>query len=1003
MSKAEECPSDEDFSSYLDGGGTEAFRARIRAHGDSCESCRAELGAYFKAFGDDPPPSSGAPSSRSRFLPAGTRVGRYVIERKLGAGGMGVVYAARDIELERPVALKLLAGRATSRTRARPADQTTIAARGRLQTEARMMARLGHPNVVAVYEVGVQSGEVFVAMELVDGTTVRNWVKAQRRSTREILDVFVQAGRGLAAAHSAGIIHRDVKPDNILVGADGRVRLTDFGLAEGLAAEAGPAPGWNDEVDVGASLHTRVGLLIGTPAYMAPEQLEGQEVDERSDQFSLAVTLWEALHGERPYEGATPRALCNAILARKLRPTRRAGVSRRVTAALKRALEPDRDQRFPKLAEFVAQLERRQIRGWHPIAAAALVALVLVPIGLAARSRKAVAPESQCRPQEDPLVRTYAGNERSKIEAQFRKVAPAFADDVLSRTMPVLDAYAQEYRALRISACEATRIRGEQSEAMLDLRLQCLDRRKQELGALVTLLSNADVPTVAQAPRAAHALSRLKDCADATALAALVPLPGDARERETISSVRADLARGEAARIAGHYAEALAIAQEAAKASEGIAYRPLQAEALYLRGRCEDALGRYAVARDTFLEAVDRAEAGRHDVLAAKVWIELEKVAAIRLEKADEAGNYEKRARAALERAGRPLEVRISLGRAIGAARRVQGAYKDAIAPLEDALAALVGNEEPYLVDRIEILTELARVHRQLAAYDKADANAKLALVLVEARFGPNHPDAATVTEILAMIASLRGDHGAAVASYKRVVALREKLLGVDHPEVVQAVVNLAMAHTRNGNPREAVPLLQRALAAEIVIYGNEHGNVAQVENNLGFALLQAGDFATARPHFERAIALAEKTGSAKNPRVAGWLGNLAKVELREGKPRVALELLQRALAIEDAALGTEHADLAFTLTTMGEAHLALGDEDDAIKALERAVALREKHSVRKEKLAESRFVLARALVKRDPKRARLLAESAEKALQEAGSAGAALRAEVSGWIAAHP
>ena len=390
-------------------------------------------------------------------------------------------------------------------------------------------------------------------------------------------------------------------------------------------------------------------------------------------------------------------------------------------------------------------------------------------------------------------------------------------------------------------------------------------------------------------------------------------------------------------------------------------------------------------------------------MLAAHAWAVLTGIAAIRLERAAEARTYEKRARAALERAGRPLIARIALGRAVGGGRRVQGDYKGAIAPLEDALGALTGKEEPYVIERVEILSELARVHRQLGAYDKAEATAKLALMLAEARFGPNHPDVATVTEILAMIASLRGDHAASVTAYNRVVALRERLLGADHPDVVQGLVNLAMAHTRNGNPKEAVPLLERALAAEVIIYGPEHANVAQVENNLGLALMELGDLAGARPHFERAISLGEKSVGVKSPRYASWLGNLAKVELRQGQPRKALELLLRALAIEEEALGTQHADLAYNLTTLGEAHLALGDEGAAVVALERAVALREKNVVRKEKLAESRFALSRALIRRDPQRAKELAALAEKALAEAGTAGSAAHAEVVAWMSAHP
>lgn len=959
------CPSDEELSLYLEGSLSRERRDGIRAHAETCDACRAMVAAMFAAFGDDEsPPASSVPSST---LPRGTVVGRYTIEERLGAGGMGVVYAARDVVLGRRVALKLLAGRATSRRRKSLAVEHTVAARARLQREAQMMAKLGDPHVVAVYEVGDVGGEVFVAMELVDGVTLRAWL-SEPRTTRAILGVFEQVARGLTAAHAAKIVHRDIKPENVLVGRDGRVRITDFGLAEGFADA--PLDGARE--------------LAGTPAYMAPEQLEGKTADERSDQYSFAVMLWEALYGERP--------------TRELRPSRARSVPGEVRRALRRALDPDPNARFPSLAPFVAALSRPRMRRRELLLFSVLALVVAIAAGTLARRTRA--PPEPCRATDDPLAGVWDAAARASVAARAREIAPAIAEEALARTLPALDGWGSSWRAMRISTCEATRIRGEQSETMLDLRMACLDRRKAELAALVELLRRGDVQTIALAPRAALALPPLSTCADAAALAG--PVAPAASVREAVTSVRLEIARAEALWLAGRFAEGLPIAEGAVVRANGTNHRPVQAEALYLRARLEEANGKFALARDTLLEAISRAEAGHHDVLSVEIWAALTRVSAARLEKPEEASAFEARARAALERAGDPVAGRLSLALAVAAGRRARGQYALAVAAIEEAMRAIVGHEGELPVQHIELLAELARAQRELGNYPAADAALEAALAVATTRFGPSHPDVATLLEIRAMIASRRGDHAAAVAAYERVAKLRETLLGPKHSDVGQAKANLATAYTRAGRPRDAVPLLTSALEVMIETFGVEHPTVAQTEGNLGFAHLRMSDFAAARPHLEKAIALGEKTLGPKHPTLAIWLGNLARVEIGQGAPQKAIELLHRALAIEEAALGPKHVDLAFNLTALGEAHLAKNDPTGARSPLERAVVLRESPGVPKEKLAQSRFALARALFPSDPKRARVLSASAEQGFLAAGDAAAKDLEAVRAWIAAH-
>jgi predicted Ser/Thr protein kinase len=293
--------------------------------------------------------AGGAPDLNLDDLVA-LRIGRFTVIRRVGMGGMGEVFAAYDEQLDRRVAVKLLRG---------GRDEERL--RGRVLREAQAMARLSDPNVAQVYDVGVHEGRVFVAMEFVDGPTLAQWLRLARRSQAEILDVFCQAGRGLQAAHAAGLVHRDFKPDNALVGADGRVRVVDFGLAraEGDGHVAGVAP--PSEHDLASALATPLtmtGALVGTPAYMSPEQWSGAATDGRSDQFSFCAALWEALYDQRPFAGTNVAALAHHVLAGELRPPPAAAeVPPRVHAALARGLAPDPAARFPGMAELLRQLD----------------------------------------------------------------------------------------------------------------------------------------------------------------------------------------------------------------------------------------------------------------------------------------------------------------------------------------------------------------------------------------------------------------------------------------------------------------------------------------------------------------------------------------------------------------------------------------------------------------------------------------------------------------------
>ncbi|MBL9102886.1 MAG: protein kinase [Myxococcales bacterium] len=280
---------------------------------------------------------------------ASGHIGRFVVLRELGRGAMGVVFAAYDEELDRKVAIKLL--------HAVRGDDTSMG-RAMLLREAQALARLSHPNVVAVHEVGTIEGAVFVAMEYVAGVDLQGWLGGAPRPWRDVVAMFRQAGEGLVAAHRQGLIHRDFKPSNVLVGEDGRVRVADFGLAARRGAEEAGAPRPRKATTLTATL-TGEGALVGTPVYMAPELLRGGAATAGSDQYAFCVALYEALYGARPYDADTLERLTDTVETRPLPAAPlRPGVPGWLHAAVCRGLSKKPEGRFASLAELVELLGR---------------------------------------------------------------------------------------------------------------------------------------------------------------------------------------------------------------------------------------------------------------------------------------------------------------------------------------------------------------------------------------------------------------------------------------------------------------------------------------------------------------------------------------------------------------------------------------------------------------------------------------------------------------------
>jgi hypothetical protein len=892
-------------------------------------------------------------------LARGTVLDHFMILDRLGAGGMGVVYSAYDSRLDRKVAIKLL----------RPGSAGD--AQARLVREAQAMARLTHANVLTVHEVGAVGSDVFIAMELVAGADLGSWLAARPRSVRAILDVFVQAGRGLLAAHDAGIIHRDFKPGNVLVGEDGRARVTDFGVAKLLTDAAAAA---NAAGSGSGPVLTADGVQPGTPRYMAPEQKRGGVVDVRADQYAFAVALRESLTGDR---------------SRRL--------PRWIRVALAPALEPDPAQRYPSLAPLIERLARGPRARRRLLALAAAAAAVVAALALVWRP----APGPLCRGARarldgvwDPAVRLSV---RRSFVATQRPYAVATADHVEA----AIDAYADAWVAMHVDACEATAVRGEQSATLLDLRMQCLERRRAALGALTAVYREADTRVVDRAVAAAFGLAPVADCADAAALTAAYPPPDPAR-RAAVDELRARLDRGQALRAGGRYQEGLAVARDGVADADRLGYPPLRAELLLLYGNFQkEAAPKDAV--PTLEQAVIAAAAARDDRTAASALSELVWLLGYRLHRYDEARALRAPAEAALARMGDPPALRANLVFNLGVVAGSRGDYGAARALLWEALARreqLFGPDHPTVA---QTLNSLGNVLAQSADFVGARAAFERAVVGFARGYGPDHISVAVALNNLGELEEQQGLSEQALEHDLRANRILVASLGPEHPNLAAALINSGQARLSLGRYPESAADLERAVALRARAFGADSAEAADAQTDLADTYVRLGRGAEAQALLEHALATEEKALGPDHVEVAWPLDALGRLFAGRGDFKRARPLLERAVAIRDKAFGADSVRSAGSRSELAACWLGLGDARRALGLAGPALARLEAGHAAPTRVARARFVLARALwdLGRDPAGARRVAETSRAELVSAGPAGAEDLAAVTRWLAA--
>jgi eukaryotic-like serine/threonine-protein kinase len=879
------------------------------------------------------------------------RFGRNRVVKRLGEGAMGIVYLATDASLGRDCAIKVL------HVADGDADRDLL-------REARALAALSHPNVVQIYEIARYEHHTCIVMEYVDGPTLRAWLAERPRTVAEIIDVFARVGDGLAAAHARGLVHRDFKPDNVLIGAstsatDVRPRVVDFGLAR-VHADSPTPP--DHEPTRTSGLATLTTARVGTPAYMAPEQHEGAVTDARCDQYAFCVSLYEALQGERPFAGKTSAALLDA------KSSQRPGWPRRVPvwlrAVVERGLSPRPGDRFPHLDALLERLRAR---------ARPRVALVIAAAGVAAVAWATVMPSDdvRCEAGETMVGAVWNPEREEQIAASFAATALPYATEAADRVRTALDHRAVAWAEVYDEMCTA----GRDDAGPSDARMTCLRRQRDALAELVDALAVADAKVVE------HALSVAESAPDAAKCRDVVASDDDIvddERRAALDALHARLAGTLTRHRLGRLDEAWALATDLLVDARASGDDALLAQVLFQIASIADDRGDYPEAESLLYESAAIAMQARRDDLVADAQVELVLVAGERQDRGQPIDDLMSTAEAALQRAGDPPEQRMRFHEFVGAAMVARGRNAEAMPHYEEALAlaeAIDGPEatsvasicsnfghaklaagEPEaaiaLFDRADritttrlpghpghagTVTNRAIAYLQLARFDEALVDQRRSLTMKLDMLGPTHPRLCTTLAALAQTLDQLGQREAALVyagwGYAIVSAHPEM---ADGREAASMLIAWATLMQHLGVDDEAERALQRAAESMRLL---QHPQLSVALANLANLAYEREDYARAEQLVGEALAVLEPTSSEFAPPLATMLRTRAKVRTKSGDHDGADADLRRALAIAEHNHDT--LGIRRVLTLFGDLELARGRPREAAdyRAREEALA----------------------------------------------------------------
>ena len=819
-----ECPSENTWLHYVAGNADEY----LHAHLDACAECRhlfVEL-------------------SRSEdTLARGAQLGRYVVIDVLGRGGMGIVYKAFDPELDRAIAVKLVA-----------IGEPSDGARQRLVREAKMLARVSHPNVVTVHDVGTIGDNVFVAMEYVAGVTLRQWLRT-RRTPAEIIAALADAARGLAAAHALAIVHRDFKPENVMIDEKGRARVLDFGLARSAGlVDVSRAP-----TDGGDGRITRSGTVAGTPHYMAPEQ--ARAVDAKSDQFSFCVVLHEALYGERPIAEARPAA--------------RRGVSTRVRRALQIGLRADPAHRHASMDTLIAALAPpRRAR----IAIAALATLAIGG-GAATAWTLAHSPsiDDACAVSADVVGRVWSPSRRAEL-------AGIAGEPVAAQ----VDAWTAAWSARRKELCAQT-LRSDADESQdIAQQVGCLRRRLTSLDASVSAIVHAKVPELVRDASSAIARAGSPTVCDSYERGSI-----DESLRERWIPIFEAIVTARVALEAGKVDDAEAAARSAVAAARAHPEPDVLAGALGALGLVQAERRQFADAHVTLNEAIRLATLAREDQIIVDSWNAILLMGVHGDDKDIDAAIFGAEVAASKLPADDPSRCMIAARAGTIHARR--NAPDLALAKLEQSLAcwrAISPERHADSVADAQFVIGLLRAQR--AEWPAARAALDATVARWEAT-DKQHADLAMALDTLGTIALVAEDDATAERHYRRSLEVSRAI--DDTAAVGSTQGHLAYVLVRTKRCVDAAPLLDSARTYQVTLHGEKSMEVAAIVVGQAACALELDQPVHARALIEVAKPLVDASPAAKTSTIALADFTLARalVATRGSKPR-AIALAKHAL-----------------------------------------------------------------------------------------------------------
>jgi len=994
------CLQPDTIDAFLSGRFDAAGIERVESHLETCDACRALVSQLARDSIYDAPAaatrrerlasSETLVDRGSRSRPAGKRlrpdrIDRYVVDRKLGEGGMGVVFLADDPELKRKVVIKLLHPDML---------EPGLDGRARLLREAQAMAKVSHPNVVPIYDVGVHDDQVFLAMEFVDGMDLARWLETPR-SKREIIAVFADAGRGLAAAHRAELVHRDFKPHNVMVGTHGDVKVTDFGLAQ--ARLAPPVAGQRlvreaprlvaRTGDIGAvtlleSPITHTGAVVGTPAYMAPEQILAEFVDARSDQFGFCVALYEALYGVRPFVGSTVAELFESTLRGEVQVADSRGIPKRVRDAIRRGLAVEPGDRFPSMEALLAMLAPPARRTW--LVALAVVGLAILGLGTALLLRHD-RPAVACTGDAAELAAVWNPTRRHQLEAAFVATRSPMARPAFAMIADGVDRYATSWRSGHREACAATRIVGDQTEAVMSLRMRCLQRRRAELDALLDKLATPDDAIMTTAGEQVSRLPSPIACRNVEALAD-AKLLDDPRLRPELDAIEAELARVVADLADVHDAAASARLVALLPRVERVGYKPLAAEVhLYLAQIAENRQA-WAEVEKQVQDAIEIAERAGDDRTRATAYLQLvdAKTSTMKL---DEADRRARDARATIARLGNDPALLADLDGKIAALQAARHDPAGAETSLKSQIARLIG-VYGATSHQVAAARQALGVHYNATRdHQRAYEQFELARDTYRAAVGPASPTVASMIMQMALQRFSQGRSDEALKLGEQGLAMLRGYYGDDHPMVAMAEQQFAFELHGAGRDDEAIALMKRVVERTAKVFGEHHVFLATSLAALATLQFDVRHYDEAYSLYDRALAIFVAAEGDDHADVVTMLGNLGVVRQRQGRLDEAMPLLERARAILAKGTGSRSPQMADALTRIGSVEVDRRHAEVAQQVLEQALAIRLAANADPGSVGWTERELARAVwdAGHDRKRAVAVARDAEAATIASG------------------